>query len=109
MIVAGLGARARPLPDGAENCALLMACASSAGVAACEAPRLAACEAPRFAASAASATINAAQNTAALSPRAQQPIRNVPGIWTTLKDGPRMPMQAARRQARSWLCQNDVS
>src|SRR5262245_52877298 len=102
MIVAGLGARARPLPDGAENCALLMACAPSAGVAACEAPR--------FAASAASATINAAQNSAAaLSPRAQQPIRNVPGIWTTLKDGPRMPMQAARRQARSWLCQNDVS
>src|SRR5262245_65781270 len=37
-----------------------MACASSAGVAACDAPCLAACAAPRLAACAAFATINAA-------------------------------------------------
>src|SRR5262245_40647153 len=60
MIVAALGAGARPLPDGAENWALSMACASSAGVAACDAPCLAACDAPRLAACAAFATINAA-------------------------------------------------
>src|SRR5262249_27682224 len=92
MIVAALGARARPLPDGAENCALLMACVSSAGVAACEAPRLAACEAPRFAASA-----------AALSPRAQQPIRNVPGIWTTLNYRTGQECPCRRREGKRVL------
>src|SRR5262245_40429165 len=60
MIVAGLEARARALPDGAEICAALTACASSTGVAACDAPCLAACDAPRLAACAAFATINAA-------------------------------------------------
>src|SRR5262245_48419299 len=96
MIVAALGARARPLPDGAENCALLMACVSSAGVAACEAPR--------FAASAASATINAAQNSAAaLSPRAQQPIRNVPGIWTTLNYRTGQECPCRRREGKRVL------
>jgi hypothetical protein len=85
MIVAALGARARPLPDGAENCALSMACASSAGVAACEAARFAACERPCLAACAASATSNAAQKSvAAPAPRAQRPIRNVQSIRTTL-------------------------
>src|SRR4029077_15925537 len=80
MIVAALGARSRLLPDGEENCALSMACASSAGVAACEAARLA-CEAPCLAACAASATSNAAQKSvAAPAPRAQRPIRNVPSI-----------------------------
>src|SRR5436305_7241489 len=104
MIVAGLGARARPLPDGAENCALLMACASSAGVAACEAPRPAACEAPHFAASAASAAINAAQNSAAaLSPRAQRPIRNVPGIWTTLNYRTGQECPCRRREGKRVL------
>ena len=43
MTVAGLGPRVRALPDGAENCAALTACASSADVAACDAV-LAACD-----------------------------------------------------------------
>src|SRR5262245_42517647 len=60
MTVAGLAPRARALPDGAENCAALTDCASSAGVAAYDAPCLAACDAPRLAACAAFATINAA-------------------------------------------------
>src|SRR5262249_24036893 len=104
MIVAALEARARPLPDGAENCALSMACASSAGVAACEAARLAPC----LAACAASATSNAAQKSAAApAPRAQRPIRNVPSIRTTRNDqnGRECPWRRREGKRLLGLCQ----
>src|SRR5262249_62432339 len=102
MIVAAPGARARPLPDGAENCALSMACASSAGVAACEAACLAC-----LAACAASACIStaAAQSKASMqaTPAARLPIRNVPSIGTTLNDQKDRECQCRRREGKRLL------
>src|SRR5262245_46000513 len=106
MIVAALEARARPLPDGAENCALSMACASSAGVAACEAARLAPC----LAACAASATSNAAQKSvAAPAPRAQRPIRNLPSIRTTLNDQKGRECPCRRREGKRLGCAKNAA
>src|SRR5262245_17421577 len=106
MIVAALEARARPLPDGAENCALSMACASSAGVAACEAARLAPC----LAACAASATSNTAQKSvAAPAPRAQRPIRNVPSIRTTLNDQKGRECRCRRREGKRLGCAKNAA
>src|SRR5260370_26490860 len=102
MSVAGLGARARALPDGAENCASLTACASSAGVAACDAPCLAAFDSPRLAACAASAAINAAQKRVpAPALRAHRPIRKALSIFNDpqVPESSSIPILAAARRA----------
>src|SRR5438067_5842835 len=90
MVVAGLAPRARPLPDGAENCAASTACASSAGVAGRDPPRLAAC--------AASATISTA---ATQSSGATMPARSTaqPGISIPMVQAPGVDLVQVRHAA----------